>query len=655
MRIVALLAVRNEELYLERCLEHHFRQEIETCVIDNGSTDRTAEIARSFLDRGVIRIEQLPFSGVFELETQLRCKERLAAEIGADWFIHCDADEIRQAPKPYATLREGIEAVDRQGYNAIDFDEFVFLPTADYESFEGCDYIEAMRYYYYFEPDSADRYRTNAWKSHPQVDLHSFAGHKAIFPGFRVSPEPFILRHYMVLSRAHAIEKYAGRNFSASERAKSWHGDRASFRGDGFNFPSKDRLKKLEPRGDFDKSEPRKRHPIFSPAAAPTVGSINERAASNQRQRIGALKKFKIDHSENIPTIAPVSESVERPFWSVMIPTFNGNKEYLAEALEGILAQDPGPAHMQIEVVDDGTSVFDIEATVSEIGKGRIAYHRHPKNFGLPANWNACIQRARGLWVHIMHQDDQVLAGFYERLQAPCQNQCIAAAFCRGAGIDEAGTIKWMQEPERDTPGILANFVARQAATDRILSPSIVIRRAVYEEIGGFHTGMPYCADWDLYKRVAVYGSVWYEPQCLAHWRQHGASTTAGLKSAGSDLMDRRRSIELSKAYLPPNVELASSNTALKTSLVWAADILRESLAQDDFSTALAQAREILRTLQQLTDGHPVTDNGNTAGSQIVPEDLVRLRAQVDSLEAQVQGWIRAAEGLRAKYQDKHQ
>src|SRR4029077_14897095 len=148
MRIVALLAVRNEELYLERCLEHHFRQEIETCVIDNGSTDRTTEIARSFLDRGVIRIEQLPFSGVFELETQLRCKERLAAEIGADWFIHCDADEIRQAPKPYATLREGIEAVDRQGYNAIDFDEFVFLPTADYESFEGCDYIEAMRYYY---------------------------------------------------------------------------------------------------------------------------------------------------------------------------------------------------------------------------------------------------------------------------------------------------------------------------------------------------------------------------------------------------------------------------------------------------------------------------------------------------------------------------
>src|SRR5215468_9856188 len=144
MRIVALLAVRNEERYLKRCLEHYRQQGIETCLIDNGSTDRTLQIAEGFLNRGVIRIEHLPFSGVFELETQLRCKERLAAEIAADWFIHCDADEIREAPRHYKTLREGIEVVDRQGYNAIDFDEFVFLPTADDESFEGRDYVEAM-------------------------------------------------------------------------------------------------------------------------------------------------------------------------------------------------------------------------------------------------------------------------------------------------------------------------------------------------------------------------------------------------------------------------------------------------------------------------------------------------------------------------------
>src|SRR6185437_8289572 len=206
---------------------------------------RTLAIARSFLNRGVIRIEALPFTGSFELVTQLLCKERLAAEIDCDWFIHHDADEIREAPKPHGTLREGIEAVDGRGYNAIDFDEFVFTPTGDDESFEDCDFVEEMRHYYYFEPDSPDRYRINAWKKHPDVDLHSLGGHTVVFPGMRVSPEPFILRHYMVLSRAHAIEKYGGRAFAPAEVANSWHGDRASFRPDEFRFPSKNRLKKF--------------------------------------------------------------------------------------------------------------------------------------------------------------------------------------------------------------------------------------------------------------------------------------------------------------------------------------------------------------------------------------------------------------------------
>jgi hypothetical protein len=88
----------------------------------------------------------------FDLRAVLRAKEKLAREINADWFIHHDADEIREAPAPYKTLREAICAVDREGYNAINFDEFVFVPTSDNDSFEGTDYPKTMRYYYFFEP-----------------------------------------------------------------------------------------------------------------------------------------------------------------------------------------------------------------------------------------------------------------------------------------------------------------------------------------------------------------------------------------------------------------------------------------------------------------------------------------------------------------------
>src|SRR5262245_13911153 len=162
---------------------------------------------------------------------------------------------------------------------------------------------------------------------------------------------------------------------------------------------------------------------------------------------------------------------------------------------------------------------------------------------------------------------------------------------------------------------------------------------------------MPYCTDWYMYKRVAVYGPVWYEPKCLVRWRQHTGSATSRLKSRADDLIDRRKSIELSKAYLPASVETASSNTALKTSLLWATDILRESITQDNFLTALAQAREILGTLQQLTS----TDSNTEGRSLALPEDPARLQAQVDWLEAQVQAWIRAAEALRTKQKQVNQ
>ena len=665
MRIVALLAVRNEERYLQRCLEHLYRQMIDTCLIDNGSTDRTLEIARDFLDRGVIRIEHLPFTGVFELETQLRYKEKLANEICADWFIHYDADEIRQAPKPYKTLCEGIEAADRNGYNAIDFDEFVFLPTADDESFEGRDYVEDMHYYYYFECDSPARYRTNAWKKHPEVDLHTFAGHKVVFPGLKIFPDPFILRHYIVLSRAHAIEKYAKRSFSKSEMAKSWHEDRASFSADKFSFPARERLKKIDATGDFDKSKPWKSHNIFSNTdsfrnarvmtanlqPSPTVSAM-DRSAAMERQRVAVLKKFRADHQEHIPSIEPVPALAGRPFWSVMIPTYNANKRYFVEALESVLIQAPGPTQMQIEVVDDGTPAFDLEAVVKDMGEGRVAFYRQPRNLGLAANWNTCIQRSRGLWVHIMHQDDKLREGFYDHLRGPCErDQRLAAAFCRSASIDEVGNIQWMQEVGRETSGIMTNFIAREAANNLIISPSIVIRRAVYEEIGGYHTGMPYCTDWDMYKRVAVYGHVWYETRCLAYWRQHAASATAKLKSAGDDLVDRCHSIELSKAYVPSGVETAVSNAALKNSLLWATDNLREGLVKDNFATALAQAREILSTLQPLIEADRHIEGLSPIQSHCSREDLVKLQAKVDCLEAQVLAWVKMAEALQKKYE----
>lgn len=272
MRVVALLTVRNEELVLARCLEHLHSQGVETCLVDNGSNDRTLEIAEAFRDRGVFRIDRLPFSGCFELSRILAREEQLASEIDADWFIHHDADEIRQAPRPYRTLLEGIADADRQGFSAISFDEFVFLPTTPEESFEGPDYVERMHYYYFFRPRPF--HRVNAWKRlSASVNLRDSGGHDVAFEGRRLFPQAFILRHYIALSRAHAFRKYLGRTYSQREVIEhGWHGNRAFVRPRQLVFPPRERLRLLLDENKWDRSDPWLRHEFLG--AAPAVGQL---------------------------------------------------------------------------------------------------------------------------------------------------------------------------------------------------------------------------------------------------------------------------------------------------------------------------------------------------------------------------------------------
>jgi len=260
MRIVALLTVRNEELYLARCLQHLYEQGIETCVIDNESTDRSLEIAKEFLGRGVFRIETLPYHGEFSLSDQCAHQEQLALDIDADWFIHHDADEIMQAPKQFDTLAEGIRYVDSRGFNIINFDEFVFIPTNEHAGYEGADYVALMTNYYFFEPAPMRLFRI--WKKSQNVCLSDSGGHNVSFSGKKLYPHNFILRHYIGLSAEYLKKKYSNRKYSKNEvKERGWHRARVTWSGQKLVLPDSSRLKCIQSSsGLFNKSQPERTH-----------------------------------------------------------------------------------------------------------------------------------------------------------------------------------------------------------------------------------------------------------------------------------------------------------------------------------------------------------------------------------------------------------
>jgi len=283
MKIVALLTVRNEELYIERCIEHLRTQGVDVYLTDNGSMDNTIKIAKRFIGKGIMKIEHLPYRGSFELYNILKHEETIALNINADWFIHHDADEIREAPKPYKTLLDGIMHVDKNGYNAINFDEFVFVPTNADEPYENKDYFNGMKHYYFYAPHKLRR--VNAWKNtKTPIDLTSHAGHMVSFDGINIFPTNFILRHYLVLSKDHARNKYGFRKYSEKEIVDlGWHKNRAAFDPEALTLPNKEQLKIIDPNNEWDRSDPWKAHffinrnGLKSPTVIPTLSKKDEK------------------------------------------------------------------------------------------------------------------------------------------------------------------------------------------------------------------------------------------------------------------------------------------------------------------------------------------------------------------------------------------
>jgi glycosyltransferase involved in cell wall biosynthesis len=234
-----------------------------------------------------------------------------------------------------------------------------------------------------------------------------------------------------------------------------------------------------------------------------------------------------------------------------MMPVYNCDNLF-EDALRSVLDQDPGPDRMQIAVLDDVSKSRRHEEVIRRLAPDRVELHRHTSSHGLARNWNACIARSRGHWVHILHQDDLVLPGFYERLAQAGAHDEVGAAFARCYYIDAGGHPTWLPELERPTAGILTGWLATIAQNQRIQCPAIVVRRSVYEHLGGFRTDLCYALDWEMWNRIAASYSIWYDPEPLASYRIHAGNETSRLKRWARDLTDIRRALEIVRRNLPP-------------------------------------------------------------------------------------------------------
>jgi glycosyltransferase involved in cell wall biosynthesis len=234
-----------------------------------------------------------------------------------------------------------------------------------------------------------------------------------------------------------------------------------------------------------------------------------------------------------------------------MIPTFNPREDLLEKTLSSVLSQNLGASEMEIVAIDDCSTEVDIEAMVRRLAGDRVIYTTTSQNLGLAGCWNASIEQARGQWVHILHQDDYILPGFYERLGHVARSHPeVGLIATRSFIVNEEGVI------DRVTRRVPALEGGGRRVEDFLYNapiqcPGVVVRRDCYEAHGGFRCDLVYALDIEMWARIAGLCGGIITPEVLACYRESSGNQTSSLWQSAETLKDIERLQNLFKSRYP--------------------------------------------------------------------------------------------------------
>jgi len=275
-----------------------------------------------------------------------------------------------------------------------------------------------------------------------------------------------------------------------------------------------------------------------------------------------------------------------------MIPVYN-RTGHLKQCLESVLAAAIPADRMQIAVVDDSTSNFNVESEVRAIAGDRVEYHRNPANLGMAGNWNRCIALARGDLVHILHDDDYVSPGFYSGIDALAAKFPQASVyFSRILLVDAGGSITWVSPRLTSFEGYSRDAGPLLYRCD-VRFPAVVARREAYGRTGGFEASMRMTLDWDMWVRLIDDGGAAAVDAALAYYRRHEHAATSRYFRDGTYFGEMLRMRDIFAAR-HPEFRKVEYNARLETELRDYLGVCRESPDREALAANLPAWRTLV-------------------------------------------------------------
>ena len=218
--------------------------------------------------------------------------------------------------------------------------------------------------------------------------------------------------------------------------------------------------------------------------------------------------------------IATVPKGIIRPLWSVIIPTYNC-ANYLKETLRSVLAQDPGEAIME-----------------------------------MIKNYETGLTASRARYIHQLHGDDLVYDGFYQEMEAIFNaNPTAEAAFCRTNYIDYGSRITGVTGMIQDNEGIVLDILEKLYTQQYIQTPSMVVKREVYETIGCYDRRLNCMEDWEMWIRIANNYPIAASNKVLAAYRSHHDNATQLTFKDGTALKTHQLIYDIVDGYIVPVIK----------------------------------------------------------------------------------------------------
>ncbi len=208
-------------------------------------------------------------------------------------------------------------------------------------------------------------------------------------------------------------------------------------------------------------------------------------------------------------------EEIRNPLVSVVMPAFNCEK-FLAEAIESVLGQDYRP--LELIIINDGSK--DQSGNIARSycrPDGSVRLIELP-NGGPSKARNRGMEEARGDFIAFIDSDDLWLPEkISKQMMIFAEKPEIGVVYSQRENIDERGTVFQGYK----APVFSGNVLQRLYVDNFICCSSAVIRRSVYEKIGGFNPDLRMSEDFDFFLRVTPFVSVEGISEPLVHYRNH--------------------------------------------------------------------------------------------------------------------------------------